>query len=135
MTRHLPALLGASCLLAAAGAAQAQPYDYGTSNVGGVTVYAPRVVGRSSIGAPIVLARESRFVRVADLNLATGWGAHVLRDRIHQAAREACDDLDARYGGTEDQAPDDCVRSAVRAAMYNVEYQIGYAPPAWPGYY
>lgn len=118
------------------GAARAQPYGYygydpdQATNAEGFTVYAPRAYGRSPIGADIEAVRESRIVYARDLDLSTPWGAHALRRRIERAARDACDDLDARYPVTADAAPD-CFQGAVRGAMTEVQYRVGFTPPDW----
>jgi UrcA family protein len=123
--------------LLSVGAATAQTYAYNdnpeyVTTTEGVTVYAPRRnYGRSSsTGAPIEAVRESRVVYARDLDLSTYWGARALRHRIESAARDACDDLDARYPITED-APRDCVNGAVNGAMRQVEYRLGFTPPTW----
>jgi UrcA family protein len=114
----------------------AQPagyYDQGPGYVTteeGITVYAPRHRERSAIGAPIDTVRESRVVYARDLDLSTDWGARTLRRRIQHAARDACSDLDSRYPITVD-APEDCVNGAVRGAMHEVEYRVGFTPPTW----
>lgn len=115
---------------------QAQPYGYYdnpnyVTTAEGVTVYAPRRnYGRSAIGAPIEAVRESRVVYARDLDLSTYWGARALRRRIEHAARDACDDLDVRYPITVDP-PEDCYNGAVRGAMRQVEYRVGFTPPTW----
>ena len=112
---------------------QAQPAGYYddpsyVTTTEGITVYAPRRhYGRSAIGAPIDAVRESRVVYARDLDLSTDWGARTLRRRIEHAAHDACDDLDARYPITVD-APEDCVKGAVRGAMRQVEYRVGFTP-------
>ena len=117
------------------GAAKAQSYgyydrpDYVTTTEG-ITIYAPRRHERSAIGAPIETVRASRVVYARDLDLSTYWGARILRRRIEHAARDACDDLDARYPITED-SPQDCYNGAVRGAMRQVEYRVGFTPPTW----
>jgi UrcA family protein len=99
-------------------------YDTGYE-VGGVTVYAPRNFGySSSTGAPIELVRASRVVNYSDLNPYTPYGYRILHHRIVNAARAACDDIDARYGDTVDDQPP-CVRTAVRNALYDLDDQLG----------
>ena len=73
---------------------------------------------------------RSRIVDADDLDLSTGWGAHTLRMRIEHAARETCGDLGDRYMAVDSGR--DCVRVAVRDAMYDVEDRLGFAPPTWP---
>jgi UrcA family protein len=158
MTRIHAGLMGIAAVVAlTAGAAKAQTYAnggydndgayaapaYGTDSAytgynpdgaptaGEITVYAPRVRHYSSrIGAPEEIVRESRIVQADDLDLTTGWGAHELRMRIEHAARETCGDLGDRYMAVDSGR--DCVRVAVRNAMYEVEDRLGFAPPSWP---
>jgi UrcA family protein len=104
------------------------PYDYGPpTEASGVTVYAPRTVGRSAIGAPIEVHTEQVVVPTADLDLSSDWGMHALRYRIRRAAHDACEDLDQRYPVSADDG-DDCYGRAVRRAFEDVAYQTGYAP-------
>ncbi|HEY1414690.1 MAG TPA: UrcA family protein [Caulobacteraceae bacterium] len=119
-------------LVLAASAASGQPYYASDPSVGGVTVYAPRHLGRTSIGAPIEIVRESRVVYTADLDLSTPWGARALHRRIQRAAFDACNDLDSRYTVIEDDNGRDCYRSAVRGAYDEIAYRTNY--PAYAGY-
>jgi UrcA family protein len=98
---------------------QQQSYSYDEPNtVGDVVVRAPRRERRdSATGAPIEWVSTSRVVRYDDLDLSTGWGAHVLRERVSRAAHDACGELDARYV-TIDSDDSSCVRSAVHDALY-----------------
>ena len=159
MTRIMAGLMGVAAAAAlTAGAASAQDYHYGSYDnddsyaatdygadsaytgydangaytAGEITVYAPRIYHRQSrLGAPDEVVRESRIVHAGDLDLATGWGARTLRSRIEHAARDACGDLDDRYMAVDSET--DCVRVAVRDAMFQVEDRLGFAPPTWPG--
>ena len=108
--------------------ATAQPYDpYDTGYASGeIIVQPPRTLGRSAIGAPIRLVSTSRTVRFGDLDLASYDGRQALRHRIQRAARDACDDLDARYPITDENSPD-CYSTAVRDAMLRAEDITGYA--------
>ncbi|MGH6986301.1 MAG: UrcA family protein [Caulobacteraceae bacterium] len=137
------ALAGAAAALCG-GAAIAQPYDgQGPSyydqgplsydqgpndayTTGELTVIAPRVYGRSAIGAPIQQVSTSRVVYWRDLDLASPWGRDALRSRIRSAARSACDQLDFLYPDAVDNAGD-CYTTAVRNGMYNANYVTGYA--------
>lgn len=100
------------------------PY-YGAAPQEEVIVRSPRrTPQRSAIGAPIVNVAFSRSVRFDDLDLRTGWGVHVLRDRIGRTARTLCRDLDDRYpvsydGSDSSSWPVDsrCYRDAVADAM------------------
>jgi len=123
--------------LALAGAAQAQSAyngdpDYGQAynTTDELVVVAPRSVGRTNFGAPVQVVREQRVVYANDLDLSTPWGAHELKIRIRNAARDA---LDARYPITIDSGPD-CMSAAVRSAMYHTEYRLGFTPPTWSDY-
>ena len=123
--------LGVAAALAAgatlgATATIAQP-DYGyyadeAPTAPGVTVYAPRTVGRSAIGAPIQIVREQRVVYTDDLDLGSYWGNRALRNRIESAARDMCDDLDARYPVSTDNQGE-CFHNAVRNAYDRIDYE------------
>ncbi len=124
--------LAASGMALTAVGAKAQPYDahdtdYGDSpaTVGELTVTAPEKVGRSPIGAPIERVSTSRVVEYRDLDLDTAWGARALRARIRYAAREACDELDARFPITVDDAGA-CYRDAVHIGLVRASYVTGY---------
>lgn len=97
----------------------------------GVTVTAPRHVGRSAIGADIDLVSASRTVRYDDLDVDTGYGAHLLKARIERAARDACDQLDRDYPDAADGDGHDCYSDAVRDGLHDAAYQIGYTPYDW----
>lgn len=104
------------------------PYEYGPpATVRGVTVYAPRIVGRSAIGAPIEVHSQHVVVPIADLDLSTDWGMNALRFRIRRAASDACQDLDDRYPVSADDGHD-CYGQAVRHAFTEVADETGYAP-------
>ena len=90
-----------------------------------MTVYAPRTVGRSRIGAPIREVSTSRVVYMADLDLNASWGVRELRHRVDRAARDACDELDARFPITAEDSPD-CFTTAVRNGMIEAENLTGY---------
>jgi UrcA family protein len=125
--RRLAAMALVAGAALGATASMAQP-DYGyypdePTTVPPVSVYAPRTVGRSAIGAPIQIVREQRVVYTGDLDLRTYWGNRALRHRIQAAARDACDDLDARYPVSADNDRD-CYHDAVSGAYY----QVGYEP-------
>src|SRR5215469_5959528 len=89
--------------------AQAQPYydqypddtyapapdSYAYDYAPGVTVRAhPYRQERSAIGAPIETLQVSRVVPVDDLDLNTGYGQHIMRERVRRAAADACNRLD-----------------------------------------
>jgi UrcA family protein len=106
------ALAGAA--LTAGDAALAQ------SEVSGVTVTAPREIGRTTIGAPIELVSMSARVRIKDLNLKTDKGAAELNKRVSDTARNLCEELEKLYPvGTPDAAS--CAKSAVARARGQVD--------------
>jgi len=106
-------------------AAQAQSYDdqyypdtYPTAN--GVTVYAhPYRQERAPNGAPIERLQVSRVVAVDDLDLSTGYGQHILRERVRRAATDACNELDRMPGYIPDARDSDvdCYHRAVSDAL------------------
>jgi UrcA family protein len=70
----------------------------------GITIVAPhvvhrKVVGRSSIGAPIEVMSVSRSVSYADLDLTKTADAAELKKRISDAAKDACNYLFSRERG------------------------------------
>ncbi|MGA0604009.1 UrcA family protein [Caulobacter sp. KR2-114] len=115
------------------GYAPASSYDDNSRYVDeeGLTVTAPRHLGRSAIGADIDLVSASRTVRYDDLDVDTGYGAHVLKARIERAARDACDQLDRDYPYDADNGARDCYADAVRHGLHDAAYQIGYTPGDW----
>jgi UrcA family protein len=139
MTKLLWPLVLAGTLALGASAAFAQ--DYGTAYdsytpppYGGppgpgeeVTVTAPHYPReRSTIGAPIENVSLQRAVRFDDLDLRTGWGAHVLRVRVARTARTLCRQLEFRYPvGAPDQSG--CYRRAYGEAMADVHEAVASA--------
>lgn len=107
---------------------QAQPYydqpdpsyasSDASSDVGGLTVIAPRHQERTWSGAPIVNVSASRVVDTSDLDLSTGWGVHVMHQRIRAAAVDACSELNNLPGlyPTAESSDADCYHRAVRRA-------------------
>ncbi|HXV00949.1 MAG TPA: UrcA family protein [Caulobacteraceae bacterium] len=108
--------------------------DTGYTSTGEITVYArPRTRYGSPLGTQEEVFRESRVVHSADLDLSTYDGARAMRWRIERAARSACAELDRHIAVSAD-APRDCYDRAVRDAMTDAEYRIGFTPPNWPDY-
>ena len=115
-------------------AAQAQPYyadePDAYSYAPGVTVTAPHRE-RAPNGAPIETVRVTRVVDVSDLDLGTGYGRHIMRERVRRAATDACHQLDMTPGfvPTADENDVDCYHRAVSDALANaptgvdVDYQ------------
>jgi UrcA family protein len=90
-----------------------------------ITIVAPRVVqrkvvGRTTIGAPIEVISLSRPVSYADLDLSTQEGRAELRKRIENTAKAACKELDVMYPDSMFQpipAEQNCVKNASSQAM------------------
>ena len=105
--------------------AQAQPYyeqpdAYTYAN--GVTVYAhPYRQERAPNGAPIENVQVSRVVDVSDLDLDSGYGRHIMRERVRRAATDACHELDLMpgYVPAAGESDVDCYHRAVRDALAN----------------
>jgi UrcA family protein len=107
-------------------AAQAQPYydqpDSYTPYADGVTVYAhPYRQERAPNGAPIETVQVARVVDVSDLDLDTGYGRHIMRERVRRAATDACHQLDLMpgYVPASGESDVDCYHRAVDDALAN----------------
>jgi len=95
-------------LLAPGGWAMAQ-------TVGGVTVTAPRMIGREANGTPIERVSMTATVRVADLDLKTTAGVKELNKRVRDVAASLCKSLEVDYPiGTPEYVT--CIKQAVTAA-------------------
>src|SRR6185437_15626236 len=83
--------------------------------LGGVTVTAPRFIGRDADGVPIERVSMSATVRVADLDLRTPHGVGELNKRVRDVAASLCQRLEADYpiGSPEFTA---CVKEAITDA-------------------
>jgi UrcA family protein len=97
--------------------------------LGAVTVTAARpretTVGRTSSGVPVVLYELSHRVSYGDLDLAQDGGAQALRQRVHDAAKFVCADLDKLYPLTESDRY--CAQEAEQAATAEVDAAIAAA--------
>ncbi len=117
---------GAALALIAAMPAQAQDRTTYTRIVDGaperVEVIMPHTE-RSEIGAPIEYRSISRDVRFDDLDLSTRAGAHELRERVRQTARDMCNQPDMRFAVPTASSPP-CYSTAVRDAMEQVDSAI-----------
>jgi UrcA family protein len=140
--------------LSFASQAAAQPYydepaydqpapasDYGTdtaAEVGGITVTPDYGRERDVNGIPTERVYASRVVPISDLDLSTGWGVHVLHDRVARAAGDACRQLDNEWPqglSPIDSNDGNCKTRAIRHAMaeapitysgYDDDYDRGY---------
>jgi UrcA family protein len=63
--------------------------------------------------------RVSRVVPVDDLDLNTGYGQHILRERVRRAAVDACNELDTMpgYVPADGENDVDCYHRAVNDAL------------------
>lgn len=107
---------------------QAQTYD---TDVGGVTVYAPRRYARQpTTGALVRLRNVSTTVPLDDLDLSTRYGARIAKARISRAARDVCDEAERAYPGSSD-VPGGCYSMAVRDGLQQAQDISGYPIVAW----
>jgi UrcA family protein len=87
-----------------------------------VTVQAERpttkVVGRTAF-APVILATVQYRISYSDLDLSIPTNAQLLKDRVRDAAREACKDLDKLYPITTSSSSE-CLRKTEQNATPQV---------------
>lgn len=121
--------------LAAAGTAIAYGARAGEP-VTEVIVEAPKVVHTSQkvppLGAGIDIASVRYRVSYADLNIATPAGAKTLEERINDAAKRACAQLEsaAPAGSTPIASDPPCIKTAVAGAMKQANEAIALATKA-----
>ena len=106
----------ALAITATASAADPTEVVVSASRLGVVTT---KQVGRSTIGAPILMLSLSYKVNASDLNLVTNAGVMELERRVKATAKEACEELDKQRpleppGGAE------CIKKATDDAMVKV---------------
>ncbi len=81
--------------------------------------------GRSSSGAPIETAVVAMRVGYSDLSLATNAGQALLRERVADAAKDACARVGATFAlGGSPSSNSDCIRTAISDAQTQIEYAI-----------
>jgi UrcA family protein len=127
-------LLAGSALALMLTAAPACAQDYGSNGDGydngpneTVEVIAPNFnYERKPVGAPPGKLSLSEPVSYGDLDLRTGEGAHELRARVRDAAREICERLADAYP-VEQATGTHCYKDAVDAAMLRADTAIGTA--------
>lgn len=130
---YVPGLFGAACgvMALAIPAGHAQPADNVAAHER-VVVYAPYVVTHKvtspmmskTSAAGIEVVSASRTVSYADLNLSQAPDENTLEDRVRQAAREACAEIDKTYPTsiyTPIPPKQDCVGNAINQAMVVVK--------------
>jgi UrcA family protein len=115
---HVPALAFVGTMLAGT-AAFAQPIEE-------ITVIAPhqvhrKVVGKTTIGAPIEEISLTHHVQVNDLDLSKPEDQAALKARIVEVAKEGCDELDQLFPFDKEQGQNrQCVKQAVSQAEAQV---------------
>lgn len=110
--------LVAAALAIAAGAALAQPLEV-------ITVEGVRELpaGRSTRGYPINEITIRSRVSYADLDLTSQWGALQLENRIRDAAKSACGEIEVKFP-VEGSTDAKCIKDAVDAAMVDARKAI-----------
>ena len=122
------ALLAGSAFVLIGASANAQGYsdhdDAYRNNPENFEVTVPRPgPQRDKMGAPYVNRSLSQEVYFNDLDLRTGRGAHILRERVKLTARLLCRELDERYPVTADNSPP-CYNDAAEDALYQADRAI-----------
>ncbi len=93
-----------------------------------ITIFSPfvvqrKMVGRSTIGAPVEVTSVTSHVSYADLDLTKASDAAELKKRIADSARSACEHLYAMRVGTELKpvtSTRTCIKEATAEAMAQV---------------
>jgi UrcA family protein len=115
-----PALLGPAAALCALTFTATPPMASAQPAVAGVTVTAPRTLGKTSSGIPIEQVSMSARVAYRDLDLKKPQGAAELDKRVRSAAASMCKKLEADYPvGTPDAVT--CAKEAVKNAEPQVQ--------------
>ncbi len=84
--------------------------------------------GKTSTGVPIETAEVTMRVGYSDLPLETNSGQALLRDRVHEAAKDACARISASFGpGGVLTSDADCISTAVNGAKSQVDAAIAAA--------
>lgn len=109
-----------------AAAALAFMTAHAEEKIGGVTVRAERptkeIVGRSATGEPIYQVQLSNVVSYADLELTIPSNEKVFKQRVRDAARNVCVELDRVYPNSV--GVDACARNAEQNAKPQVDAAI-----------
>ena len=131
MRKHstMLALLAGSAFVFIGASASAQDYGYDRDDAyrsapENFEVTVPRPgPQRDRMGAPYTNRSLSQEVRFDDLDLRTGHGARILRERVKLTARMLCRELDERYPVTADNSPP-CYNDAAEDALYRANRAI-----------
>jgi UrcA family protein len=118
--RFRPASLGPAAAMCALAFIAAPTMASAQSAIGGVTVTAPRTLGKTSSGIPIEQVSMSATVAFKDLDLKKPQGAAELDKRVRSTAASMCKKLEADYPvGTPDAVT--CAKQAVKNAEPQVQ--------------
>jgi UrcA family protein len=115
--------------LAAAGMLGSAAVAQQAATIPEVRVQASAVIkkqtGKSSSGIPIETAVVAVRVGYSDLSLATNSGQALLRERVVDAARDACARVSATFApGGNSSSDSDCIRTAISDAQPQINAAI-----------
>ena len=126
--RFVVALTGVGLILAGGSAIAQQPQE--------ITIVSQhRVVhthvGTTSIGIPIEEVSLNYYVHYGDLNLNNVSDVNTLRERVRDAAKESCEQLNRVEPDSSMNPPvpsdQDCVKSAIDGGMQQVDADVAAA--------
>jgi len=87
-------------------------------------------LGKTSTGIPIETAEITMVVHYGDLSLDTNSGQALLKGRVADAARDACERINPEYpAGTLGTSDAECINTAIRGAKSQVDSAIAAANP------
>jgi UrcA family protein len=116
-----PALLVAGMCIGTAALADNLP----TINIQ-ASVVSKKIIGMSSSGVPTEEVTVTRRVSYADLDLKTYSGAQALKQRVKEAAKLACKQIDKLYPLEQSDTPN-CIKESVVEADRQVDEAIAAA--------
>ncbi len=85
-----------------------------------------KIIGTSSSGVPTEEVTVTRRVSYSDLDLKTYSGAQTLKQRVKEAAKIACKQIDELYPQEQSDTPN-CIKQSVAQADRQVEEALGAA--------
>ncbi len=120
MNSRNPLASSLTCALAAIGIISASELALAqTQTAAEITITGERsskIVGRSTIGAPIEELTLSRKVSFSDLDLTSSAGASELEKRVNETAKDLCAELD-KLRPLEPATGRDCVKKTSEPAL------------------
>ncbi len=82
-------------------------------------------IGKTSSGVPIETAVVALRIGYSDLSLATNAGQALLRERVADAAKDACARVGAKFSlGGSSSSNADCIRTAIGDAQAQIDAAI-----------